>query len=40
MSTHRCFATLFPYPDTAIDDGSQDAGLPEKGYYVDTDVAE
>ena len=30
MSTHRCFALLFPYPATATDDGAQDADGPDR----------
>ena len=37
MSTHRCFALLFPYPVTATDDGAQDADDPADGYYVEFD---
>ena len=50
MSTHRCFALLFPlYPIAAtVDrsagagdlDGAQDADSSEIGYFVKIDIAE
>ena len=39
MSTHCCFATLFPYPVAATDDGAQDDDGSAYGYYVDFDDA-
>ena len=37
MSTHGCFAILFPIPiDDKSDDGVQEQEIPEAFYYVET----
>ena len=40
MSTHCCFALLFPYPIAATDDGPAEADVPELDYFVEIDFAE